>query len=358
MSFKLRLEQFGFILDRNVKKVSFSKKNQIRFLTSLERLTRHLSLPAAINHMLSTTTGVGVDILLDMQKFAREGGLSMSATTDWFPTEISSALIVGEKSKNINESILSSLKILKSVSGNVLAPFMWLLYPILLTSIMMVLCVFIDNNIIKALGKQIHKMPEIPEDFVTVMTVSEFVGWKLYSLLFGLLLFVISFRYFLNNIVSDFRMKLDNAPIFSAYRDLVCISFLQMYSNLISLNIGNMQALEAIYDSTTNQYLKLHILKMTPLLGLGASIDRALDTGLIDQRDIRTIKILSGTRGSGNGSGYHEAIVTALEEALDRLSTKLKRYSFFLVLIIGGVGGYIGLSAVSVVMSIDMLYEQ
>lgn len=340
------------LINNFFKRIKFDKKQQIRFLTTLERLTRYMVLPAAIKHMRSTTVGVQADVLFDMQLKAQKGENSMNAAYDWFPPDIASALTVSD-SQDINRALKSAIDILKSPTANVFKPFRWILYPLLLLSIALGLCKFIDLSILSKFANRMAEM-DLPSEFNTVLEVSSFVGIPLVlALVFTAIAFSL-FIYALKNVVSPKRFQYDSYPILSAYRDIVAINFLRMYSNLLYMNMPNLKALEQISNTTSNLYLISHLKQMSKALSEGGSIGNALSTGLIDDRDISTIRVLSQSRGTG----FHEAVVGAMEIAIDRLEISLNRYSY----LIGGsiclVTFYIVLNAVMVLFSIDVLFVQ
>lgn len=345
------LFQSAFI--RFIRSQRFNKKAQIRFLQTLERLTRFVALPTAIKHMLSCTVGVQVEVLHAMQDRTRRGENAMEAVFDWFPPDIASALYVGE-TQNINAALKSALEVLQSPTSNVLKPFRWILYPVLLLGMGLGLCKFINNAILSEFSAIIETSPDIPSEFTYVIGVSNFVGIPLLITLVLCATLVVLINLTLKNFVSEMRFSLDKYPIFSAYRDISAINFLRLFSNLLFMGITNLKALELINSNSKNKYLKEHLRKMAATLGDGGSIGQAFNTGLIDAKDVSTIKILSSSRGTG----YYEAIVGATEISLDRLETKLRNYSF----VIGGVICLITmdvvLNAVSVLLSLDTLFIQ
>lgn len=333
-------------------RIQFDKKEQIRLLVSLERLTRYKSLSDAISHMIETSEGIVVDVLLDMQQSAKEGNAYMSKAEKWFPLDIAASLKLGE-TKNINYTLKTSAELMQGVSGNVFSSFTLLIYPMVILTSVFALCSFVDHKILKLLEAKINKLSEVPQDIVIVKIGSSFVGFA------GILTAIVFFSLFvffkiqLSNHVGKNRFKLEKMPIFSEFRQLTAIRFLKMYSNLLKQGLVNYDILMTIYEASNSKYLQYHIEKIIPIIQRGGKITQAFNTGLIDRRDLATMKVLFGTQGDG----YQEAVDVACLEATDRLSRKMTRISYFLVIFIGGVGAFFGLPAISVIMSIDQFYS-
>jgi type II secretory pathway component PulF len=305
------------------KRQSFTKVDQINFLCSFERLSRHLAPPAVIRHMLNHAQGNSIEVLIDMQDRLKNGRPMMEVAHKWFPEEIAAALLSAEKadSTSLNRAAIEVIEILKSPAGNIISNFGGTAYATFILSAAVGFCVMIDKSILSPFEHLFIKKGTISSDILFVKSVSYFVGN--YLVLVVLLTFIsfISLRFWLRNSVSKLRMYVDRFPVISLFRDLTAISFLQMFGNLKRLKMGNLPALETVYASTSNNYLKYHIEKMIPSLRSNGRIDRALNTGLLNQSDLATISVIAGAVGSG----FSEALESTKELSLTRLTTKLKR---------------------------------
>lgn len=335
-----------------VHKFKFTKEQQIDFLQTLERLTRHLSLPAAIKQMRSTSVGVHVEILVEMQNYSRMGRNPMDALKNWFPQEIASALAIADHT-GINDGLVSALEILRSPAANLFGPFLWLLYPMLGLGIALGTSRFVSTAILADFRSLIEGSEDYPPEFSSVLAASDFVGFPLVATLLIIVVFLVVMLGVLRGYVNDHRMQLDAYPVFNLYRSISSILFLRMYANLLKMRTPNIKALEIISGVTESKYLQYHISEMRTILKAGKSINRAFETGLIDSRDISTIKALSNARGTG----LQEAIVGAHDIAIHRLVKSLKQVSRFIGIPLAMSVLYLFMNVVSVLLGLDILFE-
>lgn len=335
------------------RKVTFGTKAQVKFLTTLERLTRNLTLAKSVQHMRRTANASQIEILIDMEAAAQSGHSYFIGAEKWFPSEIHAGLMAGEKSGEVNEVIKSTLEILEGVSSKVFAPFYKLIYPCVILAALFAASKYIDQSLLSKVEAKIVAMDSVPDE-ITIIRAAAYI-YEVWSpfILAGFLALFFGLKFFLKNYAGPERDVLDRYPVFNQYKQICAISFLQLYENLLRFKMLNLEAITVIYGCyRSNPYLRSHIERMIPLFKRGVKLPDRLDTGLIDVNDLMTFGVIAQAKGDS----YIEAVEGALGDAKERLFENLNRLVWYLLFFVGGLSGILLLSIISIVFGFDQYF--
>lgn len=341
---------FGNLISRLNRRMKFSSKEQLKFLTNLERLLRKLNATKAVRHMANCTSGIHKQICEEIEDSIREGGGVADGIAPWFDPVVVQGIRIGEQRDALHDAVKVSIENQKLSSGNIFSALMGLAYPGLIFIVCGIVAIFLKAQLFPLMEKKLNAMSSLPTEIVVVQSLASFWTFWIYPTTLILMVLIALFISHLNNAVDSGRLDRDSWPLFFEYRQFKVIFFLRMFSMLKKYKITDINALNSISDLQSNPYLGWHLASMIDSIRDGESLGNSLDTGLINKNDVATLIILAdGT----DVDALCEAIDTTLEGVIDNLKRRISiivtiAKNILLILI-----GYLAIQLITFVLSIE-----
>jgi len=337
-------------IDRLIRRYQFDKKEQLKFLTTFERLLRRLNATKAIGHMAKSSHGMHKRVCDDVAESIQAGGTIADGLEPWFDPVVVQGIRIGEERDVLLDSVKVSIATQKLSAGNIFSAVSSLAYPAIIFVVCGVVALFLKARLFPLIEDKVAKMGSVPMEVFVIQALSSF--WSFWVIpttivLFGFIIIVI---HHLNNSTDDGRSERDQLPIFYEFRQLKVIFFLRMFSMLKKYNMTDLAALNSLDSLQRNRYLGWHIGNMKDAIQDGNSLAIAIDTGLINKDDVLTLMILAD---DADKDGFCEAIDTTIEGVIENVKfriaalTSVTRYILFIF------SGYLVTQLVTFVLSID-----
>lgn len=314
-------------IKKNLKPFFFTTAQQRIFLEdALSLVEDGISLSQAIEIITAESTGVRAEVAQSIGHSIASGQGMAAGMEGWFSPIYIELIRSGEQSGVMQQSLKACVSTINRSMDVVRTCVSALLYPTLVVLAALAVTVFVKISVLEQF-RQIKPMAQWPDIGRELFLLAAWFQYTWWLVLLAIVFFVVGLMYLLGHLTGDWRLKLDRFPGFNIYRQFTAARLMSTLGLLMSNGVMLKNAL-VIMQAKAKSYLGWHLQQMEMQLARGKlNLADVLNTGLLDQSDMRRLRVLA------TGSGFAHALQRLGEQSMERRLRLLRRLSH----ITGGV---------------------
>lgn len=251
---------------------------------------------------------------------------------DWFSPVICDAVRAGMKCGRLTESLMLAVSIMRARAAAIGKFIGSMIYPVAIFTLSVIGIASMSMYVLPELGKLVPANKWTPLGR-TVMATGNFIATFGPFIVLMLIAAVGWTAWSLPRLTGPLRESLDRFPPWSLYRKYQAASFMMNLSMLLAADVKIKEALNHLAQRST-PYVSWHLRAMVRRLAAptgGAT--HALDTGLVDERDVRRLRLME------QASNFDKALATMGQRAGDQVNKIIEvagKALFIIVLLSAG----------------------